>query len=45
MSANIASVDEEPLHKVIKNLVRRTVEETPNALVDENASDLVGVGR
>lgn len=44
MSANIASVDEEALCKDIKNLVRRTVEETLNTLVDECASDLVGVG-
>lgn len=36
MSANIASVDEESLCKDIKNLVRKTVEETP---------ELVGVGR
>lgn len=43
MSANIVSVDEESLRKDIKNLVRKAVEETLNALVDENASDLVGV--
>lgn len=32
MSANIVSVDEESLRKDIKNLVRRTVEETLDAL-------------
>lgn len=30
------------LHKDIKNLVRKTVEETLNALLDEEASELVG---
>lgn len=45
MFANIVSVDEEPLRKDIKNLVRKAVEETLNTLVDENASDLVGVVR
>lgn len=43
--ANIVSVDEESLRKDIGNLVRKTVEKTLNALVDENASDLVGAGR
>ena len=45
MSANIVAVGEGSLRKDIKNLVRRTVEETLNALVDENASDLVGADR
>lgn len=45
MSANIVSVDEESLRKDIKNLVRKTVEETLNALLDEEASGLVGTGR
>lgn len=45
VSANILSIDEELLRKDIKNLVRKTVEDTLNALVDENASDLVGAGR
>lgn len=36
MSANIASVDEESLRKDIKNLVRKTVEEILNALLDED---------
>ena len=45
VSANILLIDEESLRKDIKNLVRKTVEDTLNALVDENASDLVGAGR
>ena len=45
MSANIVAVGEGSLRKDIKNLVRRTVEETLDALVDENASDFVGAGR
>lgn len=45
MSANTASVDEESLRKDIRNLVRKTVEETLNALFDEEAPELVGVGR
>lgn len=45
MSANVVSVDEESQLNVIKNLVRWAVEETPGALLDEEASELVGVGR
>ena len=45
MSANIVSVDEESLRNDIKNLVRKTVEETLNALFDEEASELVGTER
>ena len=45
MSANIVSVDEETLRKGIKNLVRKTVEETLNALLYEEASELVGAER
>lgn len=45
MSANIVSVDEESLRKDIKNLARKTVEETLNALLDEEASELVGAKR
>ena len=45
MSANIVSVDEESLRNDIKNLVRKTVEETLNALLDEEAAELVGAGR
>lgn len=45
MSANIVSVDEESLRKDIKNLARKTVEEKLNALLDEEASELVGAER
>lgn len=45
MSASIVAVVEGSLRKDIKNLVRRTVEETLDALVDENASDFVGAVR
>lgn len=45
MSANIISVDEESLRNDIENLVRKTVEETPDALLDEEASELVEAGR
>ena len=42
VSANIVLVNEELLRKDIKNLVRKTVEETLNALLDEEAAGLVG---
>ncbi len=45
MSGNIVSVDEESLRGDIGNLVRKTVEDTINALLDEEASELVGAGR
>lgn len=45
MSGNIVSVDEGSLRKDIKNLVRRTVQETLNALLDEEAAELVGAER
>ena len=45
VSANIVSVDEESLRKDINNRVRKTVEETLNALLDEETSELVGAGR
>lgn len=45
MSANIVTVDEESLRKDIENPVRKTVEETPDALLDEEASELAGAGR
>lgn len=45
MSANIVTVDEGSLREDIENLVRKTVEETPDALLDEEASELVGAGR
>lgn len=35
MTANIASVDEESLRNDTENLKRKTVEETPDALLDE----------
>lgn len=35
MSANFVSVDEESLRKNIMNLVRKTVEKTLGALLDE----------
>ena len=45
MSANIASVDAESLRKDIRNLVGKTVERALNALLDEEASELVGTER
>lgn len=45
MPANVASVDEESLRSDIESLVRKTVEETSDALLDEEASELVGAGR
>lgn len=35
MTANIASVDEESLRNDIENLMRKTVEKTPDAPLDE----------
>ena len=35
MTANIASVDEESLRNDIENLMRKTVEEPPDAPLDE----------
>ena len=45
MSGNIASVDEEPLRSGLRELVRKTVQETPNALLDEEADRMVGAER
>lgn len=45
MSVDIASVDAESLRKDIRNLVGKTVEETFNAPLDEEASELVGAER
>ena len=45
MSANIISVDEESLRKDIKNMMRKPVEETLSAPLDEEASELVGAER
>lgn len=42
MSANIVTVGEESLYKDIGNLVRKTVEKTLNALLDEAAFEPVG---
>lgn len=40
MSTNFVLLDEKSLRKDIKNLVRKTVEETINLLLDEEASEL-----
>ncbi len=45
VSANILSIDEESLRKDIKNLVRKTVDETFGALLDEESSEFVGTER
>ena len=45
MSANIASVDEESLESDLRELVRKTVQETLNALLDEEADEMVGAER
>ena len=45
VSGSIASVDEGPLKADIGNLVRKTVEETLNAPLDEEAAELVGAAR
>ena len=45
MSENIVSVDEESMRNDILNLVRKTVEDTLNAPLNEEASELVGTER
>lgn len=45
MSGNIVSVDEESLKSDLRELVRKTVQETLNALLDEEADEMVGAGR
>ena len=45
MSANMVSIDEEPLKSDLRELVRKTVQETLNALLDEKAGEMVGAGR
>ena len=45
MSADIASVDEESLKSDLRELVRKTVQETLNALLDEEADEMVGAER
>ena len=44
MSANMVSVDEESLESDLRELVRKTIEETINAMLDEEADRLVGAG-
>ena len=45
MSADIASVDEGSLRSGLRELVRKTVQETLNALLDEEADEMVGAER
>lgn len=45
MSGNMASVDEESLRSDLRELARKTVQETLNALLDEEADGMVGAGR
>ena len=45
MSGNIVSVDEESLKSDLRELVRKTVQETLNALLDEEAGEMVGAER
>ncbi|WP_314039430.1 IS256 family transposase [Slackia exigua] len=45
MSSNIVSVDEESLESDLRELVRKTVQETLNALLDEEADEMVGAER
>ena len=44
MSANMVSVDEESLESDLRELVRKTIEETINAMLDEEADQLAGAG-
>ena len=45
MSEPIVTLNEESLKSDLRELVRRTVEDTLNGLLDEEADDLVGAGR
>lgn len=45
MPDSIASLNEESLRADLRELVRRTVEEMLNGLLDEEADDLVGAER
>lgn len=45
MSGNIVSVDEESLKSDLRELVRKTVQKTLNALLDEEADEMVGAER
>ena len=41
MSDNIIQLNQEIIHNELKNLVRNSVEETLNALLDKEADELV----
>ena len=45
MSDPIVSADEEPLRKDIVELVRKTVQDTLDALLEQEAEEMVGAGR
>ena len=45
MSDPIVSFDEAAMRGELKELVRRTVEDTLNALLEEEADDLIGADR
>ena len=45
MSGNMVSVDEESLRSGLRELVRKTAQETLNALLDEEADEMVGAER
>ena len=44
MSNPIVSFDDEPVKSKLRELVRKTIEETINAMLDEEADQLVGAG-
>ena len=45
MSNPIVSFDEQAVKDELRELVRKTIEETINAMLDEEADQLVGAGR
>ena len=45
MSANRVSADEKSLKSDLRELVRKTMQETLNALLDEEADEMVGAER
>ena len=45
ISGNMVSVDEESLRSGLRELVRKTAQETLNALLDEEADEMVGAER
>ncbi len=45
MSEPIGTFDEKAVRDELKEIVRRTVKDTPNALLEEEAEDLVKAGR